>query len=321
MTRKLLTAFLLAVSVAASAQNTERFDIVLSKDSPKDTITMPQKCNIFLNMSDMDFAGAARVRVEIENLCDEQQYLLIFNRTYKERELKKLNFGSVLFDRFFPYDQYRYNLEVCRNLSSPMMIYPESGRQFLLDINATDHGETSQRIPIYVAQKKKKKFLLSDIFFVDLRIKVDLKPDVEYLNLERRVEELLERSNRSYCPNPNHKPRNEAERYQRDIEECKKEIDNILMRKNYPPTSKAAQPYIQLREFLRNVVVDVKDCGRHNVKPDPQPNKPNPKPVSQHSCLYCQYNKKALKNMLIMERNEAIKNRIRKCAKSRGISL
>lgn len=331
MIRNGLTAFFLMLCAATMAQTppTETKVVTLSQDSPKDTITLPQKCNLFLSMSNMEFDGAAKVRIDIENLCDQQQCLLLFDRTYTEKELKKLNTGSVSFDKFFPYDQSRNTLEVCRNLFSLLVVEPESGSQFLLDINATDHGETPQKIPAYVAHKKKNKYLLSDLFFIDLKINVDLKPDTDYLKLEEEANKILEKKDKSFCSNKKHTRDGSVRGYRDDIDACIKRIDEVLQKKNYYQSDKAAQPYIQLKEKLKKIEIKEYDCRDHHPGPVPPPLRcphgckhkggkcvSNCKichPTPPHHCQYCKYSKKALQNMLTTVKDSAQKAAIQNC--------
>ncbi|WP_455663859.1 hypothetical protein [Phocaeicola sp.] len=276
MIKKLLflTMFIFA---AISTYADEQFKVKLDNDNhSKETIELPY-CNIFLAMSEAAEDGNVHVSVEMENL-DESNVLILFDRAYIEKVLKKMR-PSITYDKIFGGTKGRRTIESCKGLKNVLLV-PASEKYKVLDLPGKDGEVLVCRIPIYIAKykgKSMKKLLLLEKQVIELNIEVELKPDEVYLNLNGAYDDLVkELADTVFCTNKRHRPSLEKQKepYIAQIDSLKKEIDEVIARHNWMSTDKGYKLYDELKCKLDSINLDERegDCGKHTYS---------------HRCKYC----------------------------------
>ena len=285
--KKILLMVLLCLATLTS-QADEQKKITLSNDNTKETVNLSY-CNIFVTLmnpdSDDDFG---KVLIEIENL-DEQKILALFNKPYKEKEIKKLH-PSFKYDKLFGGTKGKriidpYNLETGQDV----FIEPSNKYQ-LAAFNAPAGSEMAVKLPIYLSKPKsgiverilgKEKLLLLRKQVIELDINVELKPSAEYLGLLDDCKQLKKDvENAVFCTSNKHRPNVEGQKepYQKRIDELKAKIDAAISSHGWNPGDGSYQRYNAIKEDLAKIDLSKQEgiCRTHRA---PVP--------AQHSCAYC----------------------------------
>ena len=278
--------FLAALSTFADEQR----KIKLDDGHTKEQVRLGY-CNVFVTRADIDDDGNAKVTVEIENL-DESNVIILFGHAYPEKELKKLS-PSITFDKNFPGTKGQRNIDTYKEARNVLFIEP-SEKIMLPEISVRSAETQLCRLPLYIAKYKDKKFLgtttrtnkmlLLEKQILELEIEVEVKPDEDFIRLEKECNDLIEDiSKQTFCTNSKHKPSLERQEapHKEKIGKIKSEIDEIISRHNWYTSDRGYQRYNGIKQKLD--AVDFSnyegDCG-------------NPKnhrivPPRRHTCKYC----------------------------------
>lgn len=270
-----MLALLFTATLTALAD--EQKSVNLSADQPKATVGLSYM-NIFVTLEDAD-GETGKVKLELENL-DESKALLLFDRAYDEKTVKKMPV-SMTFDKTFGGTKNKRVIDPYEQAGQPMMLKP-SDKFTLPTVEVQAGAPTVCRLPIYIAKfkgKKMNKLILMEKQVIELSIEVELKPSAEYVGFKDEVD-ALSRSI-SICTNSKHKPSaaKQRENYESKINSLKQKIDEAIQNHGWPADSRAYARYNELKTTLDGIDLDAhtRDCGKHSV----------PTPRKGHSCSYC----------------------------------
>lgn len=288
--KKLLVFITFFLFAALSTFADEQKRVKLDDGHSKEQVRLAY-CNVFITKIDSDDDGNAKVTVEIENL-DESNVIILFGRTYPEKELKKLS-PSITFDKNFPGTKGRRNIDTYREARYDRFIEP-SEKNMLPEIQVKSGEVQLCRLPLYIAKYKDKKFfggstgrnkmLLMEKQILELEIEVEVKPDEDFIRLEKECDNLIEElGKQTFCNNPKHKVSLERQEspYKDRINGIKSEIDDIISRHNWYTSDRGFQRYNGLKQKLDAIEFSnyEGDCGiAKNHKSVPP---------RRHSCKYC----------------------------------
>lgn len=275
--KKIVLLFALLFSATLSAMADEQKSVNLSADQPKATVALSYM-NIFVSLEDAD-GETGKVKLELENL-DESKALLLFDRAYDEKTVKKMP-TSMTFDKTFGGTKNKRVIDPYEQANQPMLLKPSD--KFTLPLVEVQGGAPQVcRLPIYIAKfkgKKMNKLILLEKQVIELSVEVELKPSAEYVGFKDEVDRLSRTI--SICPNSKHKPSEAKQREdcQEKIDALKQKIDAAIQNHGWPTDSRAYARYNELKTTLDGIDLDshVRDCGRHKV----------PTPRKGHSCSYC----------------------------------
>jgi hypothetical protein len=280
-----LTLFLFA-ALATYADEQQR--VKLDDDHVKEQIRLGY-CNIFVTKVDSDDEGNAKVTVEIENL-DETNVIILFGHAYPEKELKKLS-PSITFDKNFPGTKGHRNIDTYREARNVIFIEP-SEKSMLPEIQVKSGEIELCRLPLYIAKYKDKsllgasngrnKLLLMEKQVLELEIEVEIKPDEDYLRLERECNDLIDEiSKQTFCNNPKHRPSLDKQEapFKEKIRKINAEIAEIVHQRFF---SSDSTNYNTLKQKLDKIdfAKYESDCGNPR-------NHRKATPSSRHNCKYC----------------------------------
>lgn len=265
----------------------EQHRIKLNEKHTKESIGLAY-CKISVTEVDSDDEGNAKVTVEIENL-DESNILIIFDRAYAEKELKKLS-PSITYDKKFPGTKGQREIVTYKESRRVLFIEP-SEKIALPEITVRCTEPQLCILPLYIAKYKGKrtsKILLIEKQILELEIKVEEKVDEDYIRIEKEYIGLIDDMGKlTFCNNPLHRPtldRQEAP-FKEKINKIRYEIDSILTLHNkWFSRDRRYLRYDSLKRKLSEIdfVKYERDCGNSKN------HKPNP-PRPRHSCKYCNY--------------------------------
>ena len=234
-------------------------------------------CNVFVTRADIDDDENAKVTVEIENL-DESNIIILFGHAYPEKELKKLS-PSITFDKNFPGSKGKRNIDTYREARNVLFIEP-SEKIMLPEISVRNEEVHLCRLPLYIAKHKDKRFfgkttrtnkiLLLEKQILELEIEVEVKPDEDFIRLEKDCNDLIEDiSKQTFCTNSKHKPSLERQEapYKERIVKIKSDIDEIISRHNWYTSDRGYQRYNGIKQKLD--AIDFSnyegDCGKKHA--------------------------------------------------------
>lgn len=272
--------FLFVIAVNADEQKRVKFDDGHLKEQVRLSY-----CNLFVTKVYTDDDGNAKVAIEIENL-EESNIIILFGHAYPEKELKRLS-PSIMFDKNFPGTKGQRNIDTYREAHNVIFV-PPSEKQLLPEIQIKNGEIQLCRLPLYIAKykgKNEKKVLLLEKQILELEIEVEVKPDEDFIRLDKECNDLIEEiSKQTFCTNSNHKPSLERQEapYKEKIDKIKSEIDEIINRHNWYISDRGYQRYSGIKQKLDAVDFSIyeRDCGI------PKNHKKTP-PPSRHSCKYC----------------------------------
>lgn len=291
--KKTLIFMALFLFAAITTYADEQQRVKLDNEHTKEQIRFGN-CNIFVTKVDSDDEGNSKVTVEIENL-DETHVIILFGHAFPEKELKKQS-PSITFDKKFSGTKGHRNIDTYSEARNVIFIEP-SDTSMLPEIQVKSGEIQLCRLPLYIAKYKEKNFLgvsngrnkilLMEKLILELEIEVEVKPDEDYLRLERECNDLIEDiSKQTFCNNSKHRPsisRQEAP-YKEKISKIKSEIDEIVTRNEWFTSDRGNQRYNVLKQKLDEIdfAKYEGDCGiaRNHGRPHPSP---------RHSCRYCNF--------------------------------
>ena len=271
--RKSLICMLLCL-VALGAMADEQRKVTLSNDHNKEMISLSY-CNIFINLNEAS-DGEGEVSIELENLS-ESKVLILFNRSYTEKQVKKLS-PKMQFDKTFGGTKGKRVIDPCSEELGTVMQLRPSDKQSLPNVRVENEATKVVTLPIYIAKYKGKKLILLEKQIIELDIEAALKPSAEYTNMNSECERLIREITRTgVCPNKSHGTSVDKQKaaYQKQIDNLKAKIDGIISSHGWREGDAGYQRYNELKSKLDGIEIVERDCGRHRA------------PVAGHRCSYC----------------------------------
>ncbi len=267
--KKTLFLFVLLFTLASTALADEQKKITLNGDHPQETITLAY-ANIFVSLAEND-GESGKVKIEIENL-DESNVLLLFDRAYDEKTIKKMP-TSITFDKTFGGTKNKRVIEPYSGDGDRVILFRPSDKYDLPLLSVSNGSAQVCRLPIYIGKykgKKMNKVLLLEKQIIELNIEAEFKPSAEYLGLKDKCDNLEREISRAVlCTNPKHKPSLDRQRagYVNKIDALKKDIDEAIARHNWTPSDNGYVRYTALKKTLEGIDLDSRerDCGRHKA--------------------------------------------------------
>lgn len=289
MIKRIFLTLLVSILFSAVTFADEQHDVVLDNGEHNQSIIELHYCNIKTTLVEVDSKDNATINVEIENKHDSK-VLLLFNQPYNEKELKKQS-PSIRFDKYFPGNKGQRIIESISNLAAPCKLMPNMKVSFNVVCN---YGESAiVRLPIYMAEISPKDLLelrfskrikLMGLDRQELTVRVNLKPDEDYVRLDNAASELIsEIQKETFCTNKRHRGTSYAQlvkKYSEQREEIKIEINSIINTRRYLSSDRKYKMYhsiIQKLDAIKFEEIAVNSCGndRKRVVRD------------RHSCEYC----------------------------------
>ena len=276
----LLTSLLMAAILTCQAD--EQKKITLSNDHAKETVVLSY-ANIFVSLAEND-GESGKVKIEIENL-DEQNVLVLFDRAYDEKTIKKMP-TSITFDKTFGGTKNKRVIDPYSGDGDRVMLFRPSDKYDLPLLAVSNGNAVVCRLPIYIAKykgKKMNKLLLLEKQVIELNIEAEFKPSAEYLGLKKRCDDLERELSRSgLCPNPRHKPSIERQKagFTNKITDLKRDIDSAIAAHGWTSADNGYKRYTAMKTMLDGIDLDSheRDCGRHKASGGGG---------GGHKCSYC----------------------------------
>lgn len=291
MTKRLWLIACLCLAALTSLADEEK--IVRLSDDNKQELLQLGPCNILIVKGETEDGSSAPVTIEIENM-QEDEALILFHRSYTEKDLKKSFTPQTTFNKQFPGGSAAHVITKCEELENDVFIRPTDKALLPVSLKATSDEPVKISLPIYVAKSKKKGFQKLELMareLYDLTIEVEVGPDKRFLDLESRCNSLVrEIEKKSFCNNPKHASSIEDQEapYINRIKEMGHEIDEIIKERNLDRGDKAFEKYAVLKDKLNDVNFRERDCGKHGKKSNgDKSNNKKPKTDKQPKCSYC----------------------------------
>lgn len=279
------TGLLLSFNLFADEQR----KITLNNEEHTQEIVELPYCNIIATLKEVDENDNVTINVELENI-QESKIIILFDRAYNEKELKKQR-PSIRYHKIYPGDKGKRVIDFCSHVSNPVYLKPYS-KVNLQKLDMTSDSVVTCRLPIYIAESKKKDLLnfqfsnklrLQELQVIELEIHVKLKPDEEYINLTNAYNQLLEEiSKETFCRNKNHRGMScmaLIKKYKDKIEQIKGRVDKIVRERNYFTTDKKYKIFMEISQKLDAIDFEskvVKSCS-------------NDRKRIAHTCRYCSW--------------------------------
>lgn len=282
MIKKISILFVFLLSFVTISFADEQRKVKLDDDKHNKEIIEIANFNIFIELTDVDENGNANLKVELENQ-DESKGLLLFERAYDEKTLKKMR-PKIKYDKIFPGSKGMRLIDACDNIKNAIHLYP-SQKELIMTLSAKDGEKTKATLPIYITEYrekdyiifKKQELILLQKEVIELEIEIDLKPGEEYVNITKECDSLLkEFESAFFCTNKKHKPSLEEQKeiFRNKIDSLCEKIDDIIESNGWFSSEKRYKLYGEQRKRLKNIRLEEKegDCGKH---------------VVVHRCKYC----------------------------------
>ena len=267
----------------------EQKKVLLNNDDLTQAMVELPYCNIIATLKEVDDNDNASIDIELENI-QESKIIVLFDRAYSEKELKKQR-PSIRYHKIFPGDKGKRIIDYNSYLSRPTYLRPYA-KACLCTLNLTDDSVMTCRLPIYIAEGKKKDILkvqlsnnlhLQELEVIELEIHLKLKPDEAYINLTNTYEQLMDDiSKETFCKNKNHKGPSCIvlfKKYKDRITEIKAQINAIIQERKYFSTDKKYKMFMEISQKLDTIDFDslvVESCD-------------NDKKRTGHWCHYCRW--------------------------------
>lgn len=281
--------FMIILLIIATSTNAQQRRVRLGDAHSKEQLQF-DFCNIFVTKEDIDNEGNSKVIIEIENR-DESNVIILFGRSYLEKDLKQLSPKSISFDKHFPGTKGDRNIDAYREARNDFIVDP-SEKCKLPEIQVENSETYKCRIPLYIAKYKEKSFLsflgigsngknkllLMEKQVLELEIENIVKPDENYIRLDNAANELIEKiGKQTFCTNTRHKPSLKEQKalYKEKIDKIKYEIEEIILRNRWFSQDKEYRRYGEIKQKLDNIDWHEGDCGKHST------------PITRHNCKYC----------------------------------
>lgn len=292
MIKRIFFIALFVVGTFLASYADEQKKIILNNDDHRTETIELAYCNIFVSLTDVDDNDNAEITVELENI-HESKFLLLFERAYDEKTLKKM-YPSIRYDKIFGGSKGTRYIDVCPGINSTNKIR-SSERTRLFVKTGTDKAPIVCKLPIYIAKNKNKsgsKMLLLEKNVIELEIHVQLKPDEEFISITESYDALIsEIDSVTFCSNKNHKGeslKSLKSKYESKINDLKTRISKILNSRNWLSTDKAYKKFQEVFDKLDAISLDAKtvDSCRNDRRP------------TLHKCKNCSLSYEQIYNKL-----------------------
>ena len=291
MTKRLLCIACLCLATLTALADEEK--IVRLSDDNKQELLQLGPCNILITKGETEGGTTAPVTIEVENM-QEEEALILFYRSYTEKDLKKNFNPQTTFHKQFPGGKSAHVITRCEQLNRDVFIRPTDKALLPATLTATNEEPIKIALPIYVAKSKKKDFKKLELMareLYDLTINVEVGPDKRFLELQGRCEALVKEIERNtFCSNPAHKTSVESqeEPYLNRIKALAAEVDDMASQRSIDSQDKAYEKYALLKQQLGYVNFREGDCGKHKrVNSNEGKKRKEPKVVPTPSCSHC----------------------------------
>ncbi|MBQ9355937.1 MAG: hypothetical protein IJT98_01405 [Prevotella sp.] len=286
MKRLFLAALCCMMGIAATWAD-EVKNVRLSSDNSREVVQMGF-CNVIVSLTN---AGSddqrASVQLEVENLDQSNIKLVLFDRGYNAKALKKMRNRMKIGFNESAVTPYTYSTG---DIPQQMLLLNPSQMEALPQLTIDEDNEAVVTLPIYMAKEKrgffdklfgKKKLVLMEKIIVELHITAEMRPSQEYLNMENAYQTLKNEVNATtFCTNRAHRPsgtERQMEPYKQRLDALLAQIDAAISQRGGQDAPQARR-YVNLRSNVtRDIVLEnhVGDCGRHNR--------------ATHQCQYCSW--------------------------------
>ena len=280
--RVFIAAYIVLMTYLPSLADEQKKITLNNDDRTTETVELSY-CNIFVTLKNVDENDNAEILIELENI-HESNTLLLFDRAYDEKTLKKI-YPSIRYDKVFGGSKGKRYIDVCPDLKSTYKINP-SGRIQLFVKTGNDKAPLVCKLPIYIAKNKNKsgsKMLLLAKEVIELEVQVQLKPDEEYISITDSYEALIKDiDSEHFCTNSYHKGKSLKSlksKYEGKINDLKKRIKSIVEDRGYYPSDKAYKKFMEVSGKLDTISLDAK-----TVTSCPDDRKPK---RNGHKCKNC----------------------------------
>ena len=273
--RIFLTALFVVGTFLTSFADEQKKITLNNNDHTSETIELAY-CNIFVTLKNVDENDNAEILIELENI-HESNTLLLFDRAYDEKTLKKI-YPSIRYDKVFGGSKGKRYIDVCPDIKFTYKINP-SGRIQLFVKTGNDKAPLVCKLPIYIAKNKNKsgsKMLLLAKEVIELEIQVQLKPDEEFIRITDSCKSLIrEIDSETFCTNKNHRGESLKvlkSKYEGKISDLKRIIKSIIDSRGYYPSDKAYKKFMEVSGNLDKIDIDAKvvsSCPKDRKKPIP----------------------------------------------------
>ena len=256
-----------------------------NKGHNKETVSLPY-CNIFVELQQGNEDEQYRISVKMENISEDKE-LYLFDRSYNEKTLKKMN---LVYDKFFPGVKRKRIAEACDRISESYRLLPSSETKNILNIQGTE-STVKCRLPIYIARYDEKNFIivkktrisLAQKEVIELDIDIELKPDEELIRLSVATDSLIDEIGRqTFCSNKKHRGTSVKKLYSiynKSIDDLKGQVKQIVISRNYMSSDKGYKDFMVIHDKLNSVDLEkltVTSCGNDKKRS-----------WSTHNCRYC----------------------------------
>lgn len=267
----------------------EQKDITLSDDHNEETVTIPSLCNIFASLVVND-EESGKLTLQIENISEEN-VILLFGADFNEKYLKRLT-PKITYHKIFGGTKGRRTTDYSKDIDGIRKADP-SDKKIIVQKEVGNGQLQTIRIPIYIAKYKGKNHNAMELMekqVVELNIRVELKPDEDFLRLSDEVNRYIEKmESQPICTNKRHRATvgQQKDYYQKMRDGMIERIDSILREHtNWFKGDRGYEKYDSLRVVLQNIDLDspeyrTANCGKASLHKKRVP------PKTRHSCKYC----------------------------------
>ena len=273
--RVFIAAYIVLMTYLPSLADEQKKITLNNDDRTTETVELSY-CNIFVTLKNVDENDNAEILIELENI-HESNTLLLFDRAYDEKTLKKI-YPSIRYDKVFGGSKGKRYIDVCPDLKSTYKINP-SGRIQLFVKTGNDKAPLVCKLPIYIAKNKNKsgsKMLLLAKDVIELEVQVQLKPDEEFIRITDSCKSLIrEIDSETFCTNKNHRGESLKvlkSKYKGKISDLKRIINSIIDSRGYYPSDKAYKKFMEVSGNLDKIDLDAKvvsSCPKDRKNPIP----------------------------------------------------
>ena len=273
--RVFIAAYIVLMTYLPSLADEQKKITLNNDDRTTETVELSY-CNIFVTLKNVDENDNAEILIELENI-HESNTLLLFDRAYDEKTLKKI-YPSIRYDKVFGGSKGKRYIDVCPDIKFTYKINP-SGRIQLFVKTGNDKAPLVCKLPIYIAKNKNKsgsKMLLLAKDVIELEVQVQLKPDEEFIRITDSCKSLIrEIDSETFCTNKNHRGESLKvlkSKYEGKISDLKRIIKSIIDSRGYYPSDKAYKKFMEVSGNLDKIDLDAKvvsSCPKDRKNPIP----------------------------------------------------
>lgn len=254
----------MAILLPCLATYAQEQHVEVTEQNPSAHAQFNGMMNVFVSLEAPNVEGYANVRVEVENL-DDEQVLLFFAHEYSEegKKLKKeLKKDKIIPDKYFHDEIIPYE-----GLKKVLKVEPQCKEQ--LPVLSIPNGEEMAcKLPVYVGtfkNSKRKEIILMNQEVFTLYVKAGKGGPSEYSKLKEQVEKLVKKVNGTViCTSSKHKPKAASQK-----QNLQKEIDKLVaqlekQRDKWAGSLQTHQNYQNLIDQLQALTFNEGVCSKHD---------------------------------------------------------